>query len=1007
MPVCGACGHENSAGARFCSGCGSPLAAPATETRKTVTIVFCDLVGSTSLGERSDPEVLRGVMANYHATLRRILELHGGTVEKFVGDAAMAVFGVPHVHEDDALRAVRAAVGMRDAVGPLGLEVRIGVNTGEVVAATGETLVTGDAVNVAARLEQAAAAGAILIGEATYRLVRDRVDAEPVKPLTLKGKSAPVPAYQVLTVAGRRAPVTTLTSPFVGRTSELAALEQALTRAVDKRMPQLVTVVGEPGIGKSRLAGELLARFDGRVLVGRCLSYGDAITYWPLVEILEAVGDVTDRLAADEAALVSVRLAAAVGTPGAAASPDEIAWAFRRLLESLAREQRLIVVFEDIHWAEPTLLDLLEYVATFAQDVPLTLLCTARPELFEVRPEWATPHANATVVGLEPLEASHTSSLVDLLGAVPGAVRDRVVEAADGNPLFVEQLVAMHLESPDAELVVPPNLQALLAARIDRLEDEERLVIERAAVEGRLFHRGAVVELLPELDRRDIGAHLMGLVRRDFVRPDRASIQGDDGFRFGHILIRDAVYESMPKRLRAELHEKYADWVLDRLGADAPPEILGYHLEQAHCYAGQLGRDAAALGDRAARHLSAAGASARQRGDVAAARKLYERAVAVAGDKLLAATLQLTLAEQRRDAGDLDGQAAAVALARELNASIGDARIDNLARVQEATLRVRREPEGAADVVLAEAQAVIDSSDPTDDAVLARAWMLVGEAHLLRGDFAAHGEALETALEHAHAAGDRALEVELSTNWGPVIVFGAMPVAEGQRAIEDVLGRLGDVPAVQAFTAHVLGHLRARLGDFAGAVEGFRDWRDHFRELGNEMQYAVTAACLWDVLSLAGDFAAGEQVLREGYEILERMGEKSFRSTTAAFLGEAAFQQGRLDEAEQMALLSQDIGARDDLMNEATWRSLLAKVRARTGDADDAVTLGRRAVELVGDTDMLDTRAGCHLDLADVLLVVGDTAGARGEAVTARELFERKGNLVGVGRADEFLQALA
>ncbi|HUG65895.1 MAG TPA: adenylate/guanylate cyclase domain-containing protein, partial [Gaiellaceae bacterium] len=335
--------------------------------RKTVTVVFCDLVGSTALGESTDPEILRELMARYHAELRAILERHGGTVEKFVGDAAMAIFGLPQVHEDDALRAVRAAVEMRDAVSALGLQVHVGIDTGEIVAGTGETLATGDAVNVAARLEQAAGADEVLIGAATERLVREAVRAEAVGPLALKGKSEPVPAFRLLELLDAVPAYTRrIDAPFVGREEELEKLRDALATAVETRTPQLATIVGPPGIGKSRLARELLGRVEARVVVGRCIPYGEAITYWPLQEIAAQVGDLGPALRpAPDAELIAIRIEAALGVRETPVSPEEIAWGVRRLLETVASSGPLVVVFDDIHWAEPTFLDLIEYVAAF------------------------------------------------------------------------------------------------------------------------------------------------------------------------------------------------------------------------------------------------------------------------------------------------------------------------------------------------------------------------------------------------------------------------------------------------------------------------------------------------------------------------------------------------------------------------------------------------------------------------------------------------------------------
>jgi class 3 adenylate cyclase/predicted ATPase len=1009
--ICSACGQENPEGFRFCGRCGAALAVKtSSEVRKTVTVVFCDLVGSTALGERTDPEVLRELMSRYHAEVRAVLERHEGTVEKFVGDAAMAVFGLPRLHEDDALRAVRAAIEMRDAVALLGLEVRIGVNTGEVVAGAGETLVTGDAVNLAARLEQAAGAGEILIGAATERLVRGAVRVEAIDPLTLRGKTGPVAAYGVLELLE---PVPAFTrpiaAPFVGREHELGRLEVALRTAIEERAPQLATVSGPPGIGKSRLVRELLGRAEARALVGRCLSYGEGITYWPLAEIATQVGDVEAALAGSEDAdLAAVRVGVALGTVEATASSEEIGWGFRKLFEALAQDKPLVVVLDDVHWAEPVLLDLIEYVATFATGVPLFVLCTARPELFEVRPAWTTPKPNATLLTLEPLAVFDTDALVAQIGTLSDETRARIVEAAEGNPLFVEQLVAMHAESGNGELQVPPTLQALLAARIDRLAEEERAVVERGSVEGRLFHRGAVAEMLAERDRRDVGAHLLTLVRKELIRPDRPIVPGDDGFRFGHILIRDAAYDAIPKRQRALLHERYADWLVAKLGSQAADEIVGYHLEQAYRYGAELGTVDLGLGERAAKRLAAVARSARAREDVPATLNLLGRALELVPIGELRRTLLAGLGLALIDASELARARAAFEEAQALARSAGDPHVEWVARVQLASLRVRQEPEGAAEAAFREGEAAIAAREGAGDhEVLARAWRLIAEAHLLRSQAVEQTRALERGIEHARAAGDLTLEVELVTQTGPPIIFGSVPVEEGLRYVATVLDRLSHVPAVQAYALHVLAHLRARRGEFDEAYEAMQEWRRRFRELGQETHYAVAAGCVWDVCAWAGEWQRGEVVLREATEMLERMGDKSFLSTAASFLGEAVYRQGRIDEAERLSHVSEELGASDDSVNEAAWRVLRAKVAAARSDFDRAEQLAREAVTIASSTDYLDLVAGTWLDLAEILMTVGKNDEATPAAQHALRLYEQKGNVIGARRAGRLLERAA
>ena len=444
--ICATCGAENREGARFCDACGAALVetAPAREVRKVVTVLFCDVSGSTALGERIDPESLRRVMARYFETAQAIVERHGGTVEKFIGDAVMAVFGVPAVHEDDALRAVRAADELRNGLDELNdeletgygtrLELRMGVNTGEVVTGTEERLATGDAVNVAARLEQAARPGEVLLGEETHRLVRDGIEAEAAPPLEAKGKSEPLTAYRLVSVQAD-APGRRHGARMVGRERQRELLEGAFANVVSDRSCHLFTILGTAGVGKSRLAQEFLPNVDATVVRGRCLSYGEGISYWPVTEVVKQLAPAGEPVGP---------LASILGDDTASGSPEEIAWAFRKLLEAQAAERPVVVVFDDLHWGEPTFLDLVEHVADLSRDAPILLLCMARPELLDVRPAWGGGKLNATNVLLEPLAPDETAELVDLLaGGVEQGLRSRILDAAGGNPLFVEEMVAM------------------------------------------------------------------------------------------------------------------------------------------------------------------------------------------------------------------------------------------------------------------------------------------------------------------------------------------------------------------------------------------------------------------------------------------------------------------------------------------------------------------------------------------------------------------------------------
>jgi class 3 adenylate cyclase len=479
VPTCRSCAQESPDGFRFCGHCGALLEAaePRADVRKTVTILFCDLCGFTALGDRLDPEALRATMRGYHAELRTVLERHGATVEKFIGDAVMAVFGVPRAHEDDALRAVRAAAEIRDAVAGLGLEVRIGVNTGEVVVGEGEPLATGDAVNVAARLEQGAPPGQILLGLETQRLTRDAVTTERVE-VTAKGKPAPLAAFRLAALdPAADAFVRRLDAPLVGRSRELGVLERTFERAATDRACHLLTLLAPAGVGKSRLVEELIGRVGLRATVvrGRCLHYGEGITYWPLVEVLLQLGADPEKVLA-------------------LPSPIEAAVASRNLLEAQAAARPLLVVFDDIHWGEPTFLDLVQHIAEFSRDAPILVLCTARPELLEIRSEWGHDRPNSTTTVLEPLASDEAERLIDNLpggGELTPDIRRRIVDASGGNPLFVEEMLLMLQErdAADADVEIPPTIRALLQARLELLDEGERAVVERGAVEGQVFHR--------------------------------------------------------------------------------------------------------------------------------------------------------------------------------------------------------------------------------------------------------------------------------------------------------------------------------------------------------------------------------------------------------------------------------------------------------------------------------------------------------------------------------------
>jgi len=624
-------------------------------SRRTVTVLFADVADSTPLGERLDPESLRQVMSRWFERMSEVLERHGGTVEKFIGDAVMAVFGIPELHEDDALRAVRAATELREALARLNDElgqelgvhigIRVGLNTGEVVAGDGtggQMLVTGDPVNVAKRLEEAARTGEILLGENTRRLVANAALLEPRDELTVKGKSGPVVAWNVLgVIEGAPAYARRLDAPLVGREGELRQLREIFATVAAERSCHLVTLVGPAGIGKSRLAAELTTRLrdEARTVSGRCLPYGDGITFWPLVQIIGALGSedgVREILAgAEDAELVAERVLSAIGSTSKLTPGSEMFWAVRRLFEELAREEPVVVVFEDIHWAAPTLLDLLEYLAGWTHDAPVLLLCLARPDLLEERHGWlSAPKTTGMVLG--PLTDTELEQLLDEIAQewpLDAAARARITEAAEGNPLYVEQMAAKLAEGGSVE-AIPPTIHALLAARLDRLPPEEREVLERAAVAGKEFVRSAVLQLHDQTERSEMDARLLSLARKDLLSPRPGR---EDAYRFRHALIRDAAYAGIPKERRAQLHERFADWAARTNAGRAGDldEIVGYHYEQAVHYRQELGaldEQAQSLAERAGTLLAHAGGRAFARHDMPAAVNLFARATTLLGE---------------------------------------------------------------------------------------------------------------------------------------------------------------------------------------------------------------------------------------------------------------------------------------------------------------------------------------------------------------------------------------
>ena len=1015
-----------------------------------MTIVFSDLQGSTKIGEALDPESVRAVMSSYFDAMTAVLRRHGGTIEKFIGDAIMAVFGLPRVHEDDALRAVRAARETQVALAKLNDELqrtygirltnRTGVNTGEVVtgdAAMQQRLVTGDAVNTAARLEQAAGPDQVLIGELTWRLVRDAVRVEAVEPLELKGKAERVPAYRLVEVESRADGLARREDqPLVGRDEELRRLHDLFDDACRAHTTRLATVVGDAGVGKSRLIREVVEELSERAVVvrGRCLSYGDGITFWPVVEALQAVADIgaddsrdvgrakLDALTDDPA--VAARLASLLGFDDEAFNVDEIFWAVRRWLETLAdRHGAVAWVVDDIHWAEATLLGLLQYLVETATHHPIVLLCSARHELFDRVPDW-TRIPPSERLDLTPLSDADAAEVVaNLVGttAIPRAVRDRIVRAAEGNPLFVEQLLSMLVESGKlrhggdgwevvgdiAAITVPPTIHALLAARLDLLGREERAVLEPAAVIGVEFSEPAVRALVAEALVRVVPNHLTEIERKQLIHYAQDTALDEEGYRFHHILIRDAAYHHLLKRARSELHEKFVDWAegvnRNRDRGGEYDEILAYHLEQAYRYLSELGplddhgRD---LGDRAAMRLSAAGRRALARGDMTAAAGLLRRAASIREDGDEKASLLIDLGEALTEAGSFAeatsvlAEAEAIGLAREDRRLAAKARLTRLATelyVGEASgwaARVER--------AVTDALPVFDETADADGAALA--WRLRVGLNALALRFGDAAAAAEQVIAHARAAGNRRYETRGASGYAQSALFGPTPVPEAIARCRALLVEVDSDRRTTAFIRAALAQLTAmdnRIGEGRALLaESVAELAD----LGSNVLASSSSIDSARIEILAGELNAAEVLLRRDHDALTRMGERYLLASVDGLLARVLYVLDRFDEADALSRSVRDTAMEDDPDAQALWRSVQAMLRARDGDVDEGIRLALEAVSLRRSSDTPVLLADALADFSEVLRFAGRDEEMRGVRTEALRLYERKGDLVSASR---------
>jgi class 3 adenylate cyclase/tetratricopeptide (TPR) repeat protein len=1053
MINCPSCGEENPPKFKLCGYCGTPLAPapavlPVRELRKTVTIVFSDLKGSTAIGERLDAEALHEVKERYFKAMAGEIARHGGKVEKYIGDAIMAVFGLPRAHEDDALRAVRAAFGMQQTLARVNVELqsrygvalaqRIGVNTGEVVANDDPTadqkLATGDAVNVAARLEQAAPEKQVYIGEVTYRLVRDAVEVESVEPLELKGKSQRVAAYRVVNVPGLDGNLRRVDTPVVGRDTELAEITRCYHEVVQGSAVRMVTVIGDAGVGKSRLVHEVVERIaaGARVLRGRCLPYGDGITFWPLRVMLSAAGvreddspeQARDKLlhALGDAGVVD-RIAAAIGLSSTVYPLHEVYWAARKVLEILATDAPVVAVIDDIHWAETAFLDLLEHVLETSRGAPILLLCTSRHDILDTRPQWGEQPGAARFV-LSPLNASASAEVVaNLLGdsGLPRDILARIVETSEGNPLYVEQLLSMLIDrgallKVDGRWVrgqagvyvdVPPTIHALLGARLDQLGRAERATVDPASVVGLEFERLAVAELTPAPVQASLDEQLSTLTRKRFLQPLGST--NADRFRFHHQLVRDTVYNGLLKRTRAQLHLAFVHWC-DRVNAQRDrvlefEEIQGYHLEQATRYLSELGPlDAAgeAAAADGARRLSNAGRRAAERGDMHAAENLLSRAIALlTSDEPGRVALLPEYGETLLGLGRITDARQVLEQAAEAALRLGNARVhaqSQLVRLMVA-LYSGEESEWSKQTEQ-KAQALIEPLQQLQaHNELAMAWRLIMLAHGNACRFSLAAEVAERALGHARQAGNTRLIAKIGGFLASITPTGATPVpeaiAQGERLLADGLrDRL-----IEGGVMCSLAQLRAMNGEIDSARALYRRARSVLRDLGQGVTAASTGLDLAIVELRGGDLAMAELEVRADFEFLEQAGETYFLSTMAALLARIAREQGRDADALALTERSEAIAVSDDVLTQAMWRAVRAPVLARAGQFELAEQLARQAIVLLRDVEAPGYQGDALVELAAVLQMAGKIDDAKQASDQAFQLLHAKGDRPFAARA--------
>jgi len=994
---CSRCGQENPERALFCNACGAPLAGESErrEERKVVTCLFCDLVGFTARAETLDPEDVRGLLAPYHAGVRSELERHDGTVEKFIGDAVMAVFGAPVAHEDDPERAVRAALAIRQFAQEEGLELRLGIATGEALVTlgarpeTGEGMAAGDVVNTAARLQAAAPVNGILVGATTYRATRHAIEYREAPPVEAKGKTDPLPVWEALEARARfgREVLDHVPRELVGRDRELDTLRDALARARDELSPQLVTIVGVPGIGKSRLVLELsrIADADPELITwrqGRCLAYGDGVTFWALAEIVKAQAGILEADPADAAAeklrgavedvlrepsdarWIEARLRPLAGlgdeTELAGDRRGEAFAAWRRFIEALAEQRTLVMVFEDLHWADDGLLDFVDELAEWASAVPLVVVCTARPELLTRRPSWGGGKLNATTLALAPLSEEQTALLIAQVleqPLLPAEVQQKLLERAGGNPLYAEQFAQLYLEQRSAdELPLPATLHGIIAARLDLLSGEEKRLLQDAAVVGKIFWAGPL-ETIGAVERQAAEQLLHALERKDFVqRATRASLAEHTEYSFRHLLIRDVAYGQIPRAERAEKHRLAAEWIESLARAEDHAEMLAHHYQSALEYARAAGQETVGLVERARVALAAAGDRASALNAFAAAIRFYTEALdlipADEGDPNLAEIHDAVRCDLLLSLGDAQMRAGNGPIAREIFLQAGDIarRLRMAEHLARAALgyggRLVWSRAGADERVIRLLEEALEALGPRDSAL--RAMVLARLAGALRDQTSREPRASisRESVEMARRVRDRntlgyALDGRFAAVWWP-------ENAEERLGIADEIVRVAE-EAGDAERAGE-GHLRRLYALFElGEMEAARAELQSAATLAKELQQP---AQMWDVTVgqagialLEGRFPEAEHLILEAFELGRQAQGMDAVAAMRLQLFMLRREQGRL--AEQAETVASSI---NEYPTRAVFRCMLAHLCCELGRESEA----RAAFEDLAVNDFAD-----------------------------------------------------